>query len=340
MKAEKLKSGNWRVKVYLGRDKSGKQRFKSITARTEREALAAAREYSPVENGSMTVIDACRQYLDIRGPVLSPATVRGYKKVLSCHIDPYPISVFKIEKLSSPIVQKWVSSLSSKMSPKSVRNAYGFFSAALSFFSPDLRFRIRLPQRRPASNYTPTIEDINAVLSVSDPELRKAILLGATAMMRRGEICALTAEDVNLLKGTVRINKSISRDFQGFWVEKPPKTVSSNREIRINRELLSLFPPAGNIVDLKPDQVTMRFNRAVKKAGVHPFRFHDLRHFAASIAVSSAIGAGKLTIRDRGGWETDHVLESVYEHSVRDVKEKDTEKILSFFSEKIKFANS
>ena len=44
MKPEKLKSGNWRCKVYLGMDENGKKLFKSVTAPTRKEAIALAAE--------------------------------------------------------------------------------------------------------------------------------------------------------------------------------------------------------------------------------------------------------------------------------------------------------
>ncbi|PKB52272.1 hypothetical protein CRH03_25625 [Clostridium sp. HMb25] len=39
----------------------------------------------------------------------------------------------------------------------------------------------------------------------------------------------------------------------------------------------------GRIIKATPEQITSRFRRAVKFSGVTPFRFHDLRHYAASI---------------------------------------------------------
>ena len=38
----KLPSGNWRIQVFLGRDKNGKRKFKSVTAATKREVKRKA----------------------------------------------------------------------------------------------------------------------------------------------------------------------------------------------------------------------------------------------------------------------------------------------------------
>ena len=204
-------------------------------------------------------------------------------------------------------------------------------------YAPDLRIHVKLPQRKPQTLYTPTTDDINAVLHVSDPELRKAVLLGATGMMRRGEICALDASDVDFERNLITIRQATVKDADRNYVMKAPKTDSSFRVVEMNQEVIDLLPHEGKVVDLNPDQVTMRFNRAVKKAGVHHFRFHDLRHYAASIAVSSAIGAGALTVQGRGGWSSDNIMKRTYTHAISDQAEKDTGKIIDFFSKNIRF---
>lgn len=336
MKANKLPSGNWRVRVYLGKA-DGKPRWKSVTGKTKQEAMIKAARYEPVHQGEMTLKDAAQEYINLREPVISPSTHRGYLKIYRTQIEKNSIGLLALEKLTSPVIQKWVSEMAIKLSPKTVRNNYGFLTAVLAMYMPDARFRIRLPQRKPAQLYTPTTDEINAVLDVADDELRLAILLGATAMMRRGEIAALQASDVDLQRGLIRITKSLAKTAYGEWIQKPPKTDSSNRTIEINREILDQLPKEGRIVNLNPDQISMRFNRALKKAGLPSFRFHDLRHYGASIAVSSAINAGTLTVQARGGWETDHVLKRTYEHSLADQEKKDTAAILSFFSQNLRF---
>lgn len=67
-------------------------------------------------------------------------------------------------------------------------------------------------------------------------------------------------------------------------------------------------------------------------AGVPHFRFHDLRSFFASIALSSAVGVGSRTVQDLGGWQTDRVMKSHYDRSISDVRKKDEENIIAFFS--------
>ena len=65
MKATKLKSGNWNVRVYIG-EVDGKKKWKSFTAKTKSEAL---RKAAAVEVGSyddLSLVEACQRYIDDR----------------------------------------------------------------------------------------------------------------------------------------------------------------------------------------------------------------------------------------------------------------------------------
>lgn len=330
MKAQKLPSGNWRVQVTVGKVR------RSVTARTKAEAMRKAALLDPQEDGYKLLAEAAKEYIELKEPVISPSTHRGYMKIFRTRIETDPIGAVRLDRLNSAQLQRWVSGIAKECSPKTVRNCYGFISGVLGMFLPYSRFRVTLPQRKPTQLHTPTTDEVNAVLAVADPQLMLAILLGATGAMRRGEICALTASDVDFKRGIVSVTKSLAKNEAREWVIKPPKTDSSIRTVRINREYCDLMPRSGSIVGLNPDQVTMRFNRAVKKAGLPSFRFHDLRHYATSAAASSEVNAGSLTIQARGGWSTDHVMKRVYEHSMKEQEERDTARILAFNSKYIK----
>ena len=63
---------------------------------------------------------------------------------------------------------------------------------------------------------------------------------------------------------------------------------------------------------------------------VIPFRFHDFRHYSASIM--HAIGIPDQYIMARGGWKTDTVLKAVYRNVINDEQKKFTDKINSHFT--------
>ncbi len=51
-----------------------------------------------------------------------------------------------------------------------------------------------------------------------------------------------------------------------------------------------------------------------------PYRFHDLRHYSASIM--HAMGVPDQYIMKRGGWSNDRVLKDIYRGTVADYEEK------------------
>ena len=79
MKPEKLKSGNWRCKVYLGTDPDGKKIFKSVTAPTKKEAIAKAAELAlddkKIKQSKLTVGYCIEAYIHEKESELSPHTV-------------------------------------------------------------------------------------------------------------------------------------------------------------------------------------------------------------------------------------------------------------------------
>ena len=240
----------------------------------------------------------------------------------------------KLSALKTATVQEWISRMPEKMSSKSKKNHLGFLVTVVNYFLEDKHFKVKIRETVPKEMHTPTMEEINAVLAVADPVLERAILLGVFGM-RRGEICALEASDVDREKCLVRISKALAKGPNDEWVMKLPKTKSSIRWIQIPAEVVSLLPKEGRIVPVSPDVVTLRFIKAIERSQVPHFRFHDLRAAFASWSVSSAIGASELTVQQIGGWKTNYVLKKHYERSISEQRQKDTDKILGFFGENL-----
>lgn len=66
------------------------------------------------------------------------------------------------------------------------------------------------------------------------------------------------------------------------------------------------------------------------------FRFHDLRHYSASIM--HTIGIPDVYIMERGGWSSDSTLKQIYHGSMDDYQKKFTYKTINHF-DKIQHEN-
>jgi len=335
MKARKLPSGRWNIQVYIGTDDKGKRKYKSITEDTKKEAekKAAAIDSSPRH---MTILAMVNDYIEAKRPVLSPNTYRGYKGIVKGGFEGTLFADLPIGVVRNTDVQRWISKASLTASPKTVKNYYGLFSAALAFYFPEKVFRVKLPQAKPTPLYTPTTAEIKTLLEAAKErnyELYKAILLGAVGMMRQGEIAALTADDIDFEAHSVRISKSQAYVGENNFVIKQPKTYSSVRTIFLPQFVLDALPKSGQIVKLNVMQISSYFQKLMDKTDLPHFRFHDLRHYAASIAASSSVGASAASIRQRGGWASDSVMKRVYINQLTDEVQKDNQNLNTFFEE-------
>lgn len=330
-KKNQLPSGNIRIQVYDYTDVDGKKHYKSFTAPTRQEAKYLAAQWKAGKANKkparITLYEAVERYIDAKSGVLSPSTIIGYKRMQEYRMK--DIGRIWLDELNSTDVQIWVSDLSKTLSPKYVRNLYGLLSAATEMFAPDLTLKVSLPEKKRPELYCPSDDDIKKLLKhVAGTELEIAILLAAFGPMRRGEICALESSDIKGNK--VSVTKSMVLGPNRELYVKQPKTYGSYREIEYPEFVIKRIKGReGRIISLDPDAVSNRFKVAIKQAGLPHFRFHDLRHYAASIM--HAIGVPDQYILERGGWASDNVMKTVYRNTINIETIRQTQKINEHF---------
>lgn len=342
-KAKKLASGSWRCLAYSHTERvwdpkkkewKEKRIYESFTARTKKEAELMAAEFAVSKDvkkrpDNLTIYEAIDRYIQIKEGVLSPTTVRTYKSARRTHFE--DIGDLSIRDINGSTVQAWISELSIRLQPKTIKNTYGLLVSTLDMFNPDLHIKVQLPQKKSPEFYTPSDSDIKKLLSqIEGTELEIAVLLAAFGTLRRGEICALTDKDIH--GNYITVNHAFVRNENNEWILKEPKTAGSKRTIELPEFVINKMKGIdGYIVKLHPDALSERFRRAVKKSGLPQFRFHDLRHYSASIL--HAIGVPDQYIMQRGGWVSDHVMKSVYRNIIDEESAKQNQKIIAHFNQ-------
>lgn len=338
--AKKLPSGSWRCLVYDYTDEKGKRVYKSFTSKDptpkgKREAEKAAAEYAAeketVKANEKAFGEYAKEYIAQRESILSPRTIMDYKRILKCEID--AIKDIPIERITQEQIQNLVNADALSHSPKTVRNTHGFISAVMKVYRPEFALNTRLPKMKKPNLYIPTDDEIKKLLAyVKGTEMELPILLSAFGPMRRGEICALHTDNIN--GDTVHVCQNMVKkktDDGDVWIIKTPKSTEGDRFIKYPKEVSVLWEDKnGYVTSLSPNNITDRFNDILVKAGIQHFRFHDLRHYSASI--QHALGIPDAYIMQRGGWGSDGVLKNIYRHVLSDRQKEMNDKANEHFS--------
>ena len=332
-KKGQLPSGNIRIQRIVGKDVSGNPVRKSFTGTTKAEAEFKFREYMAsggFKKPKLTVSSAVERYIDMKEPVLSPSTILNYQRAAKTYVDGTALGRTGVQNLTNTILQIWISDLSSGRSPKTVRNVYTLVKSSIEMFNPDFRFKVTLPAPQKVDLYCPSDQDVRRLLdTVTDRDLRIAILLAAFGPLRRSEICALTSDDIQ--GNVITVSKAMVQNTNKDWEIKGTKTYGSYRRIEMPESVIEeLKGIEGKIIQCTPSALSDRWQRAISEADCPRFRFHDLRHYAASIM--HAIGVPDQYIMQRGGWATDSVMKRVYRNVIDIEGAKQTKRIKEHFN--------
>ncbi len=316
MKIEKLPSGSYRIrKMYKGKVYTATFEQKP----TQKEAMLAMAdllENASDKHATMTFERAAEDYIESKRNVLSPSTIKGYKTILRQIPDAFLST--NVHDITAFDVQEEINRMAQNHSPKTVRNHHGFISAILGTFYPHLKLSTTLPQKLKNEPYIPSSEDVKQILAYAKGTPFEIPLILACYGMRRSEICALTVDDID--GDIVHINKGLVQNDAREWVVKTTKTTSSTRDLIIPLEVADKIREQGYVFKGYPGKITEYLLTVQKRLSIPPFSIHKLRHYFAS--QMSALGVPEADILRMGGWKTDHVMKSVYRHSLIDREEE------------------
>lgn len=331
-KAVKLPSGNWNVRALEYTDENGKKVFKSFTAPTKKEAEYLAADYYANKRSkgrastNMTLREAFEGYINSRSAVLSPSTIRAYDRIARNQF--LCLQDIKLSNLTNEQIQQSVNDEAKKLSPKTVNSAYGLLKSVIKAYAPDLQVNAKLPQKQKKEIYIPTHDEIKAILAeTNQTELGIAVLLAAGLGMRIGEIVALKRKNVNLAKRELYIVESIAKDKDNRLITKSPKTVAGNRRLALpdtifdNLQKWLRANKSEYVLNGKTAAgIQKQFSTVLRHLHIRHFRFHDLRHYNASVLL--AMGVPDKYAQERLGHATNNMLKSVYQHIIEEKAKK------------------
>lgn len=321
MTIEKLSSGSYRIRqTYKGKRYSVTVDHKP----TQKEAMILIADIMNADvpaKGVRKSFEYCAlEYIEDRENVLSQGTVKGYGTLIRSMSNEFKrINIYDITMVE---IQREINRYSAEHSPKSVRNMNGFISAVMGVYREGMVINTSLPQKAVDRHHRPSEEDVKRILEASAGTIYHIPFQLGVLGLRRGEVCALTLDD---LKGNeLTICKDVIEDKNFHWVTKNmAKTSASNRTIQIPQKLADEIKASGKIFDLTPPMLVQTLHSYQERLGIERFRFHDLRSYCASYL--HFLGYPDKYIQNYCGWASGYTMNKIYKEAMED-RQKDIQK--------------
>jgi len=351
------------VYYVIYRTPEGKQKWESgfpnkASARARlSDILASIHKGAYIEPRAITFAEFAESYLLGRVGIRS-STSAGYASIIRKHLVPY-FGMTKIQDIRLQNVQQFVEKLVPRVSTKTLRNAITLLKVMLSgekgcsaikqgyiWFDP--LQGVELPSLMSKQVVPPTADQVWKLIDAS-AEMKSIgqgmIYLGAFTGVRRGELLALHFEDIDWFQKELTINKSLGKCpatdgvHKWRWKVGPTKSKRSNRRVALTNNVIQFLSKLkqfsgkseglifanndGTYID--PDYFDEHiFGPIREKAGLNSVRFHDLRHFFASMLIAQ--GESPKYVCDQLGHSSVQITFDVYGHLFPQAKAEASEK--------------
>jgi integrase len=290
---------------------------------------------------------------------VAASTFEGYEKIVRLHLLPalghIPLTRLGPQDIKAYYAQAQESGRRSGkggLSPTTVLQHHRVLSEALKHAVEE-----GLLVNNPATRVRPPRKARHEMPVLDEPQLAKLlelvrgsrlcipVLLAIATGLRRGEILALRWRNVDLKAGTLAVRQALesTRDGLSFKQPKtqksrrlvplPPFAVEALREHRKRQaeERLRIGPaykdhdlvcaaPDGRPWD--PDSFSPAFAKFVRRSGLPPIRFHDLRHSHATLLLKH--GIHPKVVSERLGHSTVGLTLDTYSHVLPGLQEQAT----------------
>jgi integrase len=290
--------------------------FPTITAARQwrQDAYAALRAGTLSAERGPTLEDAAEAWLEAAragivrsrsGERYKPATIRSYEQHLRLRILP-ALGRERLGEVSLPQLQRYVDRLAADglaaqtigLSVAPLRAIYARANRLGEVnFNPTRGLALpapRTPDRRIAAP-----AEIERVLEAVAPGDRALWATAVYAGLRRGELCALRWDDVDLAAGVIHVR----RGWDVVEGEIEPKSRHGRRRVPIPavlRDHLVERKLAGDSTLVfgganRARKMIERGAGAMRAAGIKPLAIHDARHTYASLMIAAGVNAKALS---------------------------------------------
>lgn len=340
------KKGNrYEGRVTVGFTNDGKQIRKSVYADTKQDCVKKMQELiQKVRNGELkaencpTLIEWLNFWLSEYRKDLAYTSRRRYKSYIA-KISETRTSQKKLNNILPLELQQVLNTCTNY---EVCKRTIGMLNEAIGVAIDNgyLQRNIAANLRNPLKPPNPTFEDSKKAFThdeerrfideIENNQYRLLYLISLYAGLRRGEVCALTWENIDIENRIIRVKDAATRKGKGYEIGNT-KTANSVREVPISTVLYTVligvekksgFVYSNNGKMVNADVVTMDFTATMKKLGMS-HTFHQLRHTFATRCGEKGINI-KVVQAWMGHSKTD-ITVNTYTHATSDlfVKERD-----------------
>lgn len=319
-----------RIRQFDGTLKQVKRRgFKTKKEAREAEAKMLVEKET---TSSLTFAQVADSYFDWYSQRRKPTSINIIKNTIYNHLL-HEFGKMKIDQINAKHVMNYQNKIIDQYSANSLKKIHTVLSSIFNFGT---KFHgLTHNPARIAGNFEKEtnkrmnfweFEEFKTFIAIVDNPLYKAffsILYYSGA--RKGELLALTWEDINFKEKTIDINKTV----HNRQITKP-KTKASNRQIMLPKPIINLLKDikkrAALTAPIKNDYVVFgefyttistttlgrKYTNYVNDAGVKRILLHDFRHSHASYLINK--GVSPLVVAQRLGHSDIATTLNTYSH--------------------------
>lgn len=308
------------------RDPAGRTYTRTFRTRREAETFDARERadrsrgaWVDPRRGSVSVAAWSEQWLAQRCD-LRVRTRELYQGLLRRQILP-ELGEVELAKLSPTQVRGWYAKLGGPDGPGActAAKAYRLLRAMMrTAVADEVIVRSPCQVARAGVEHSPerpvaTVAEVGALADAIAPRLRALVLLAAWCGLRRSELLGLRRADLDLLHGSLRVERAMQQLADGTLVTGPPKSDAGRRTIAIPPHIVEQIaahlgtfvgPEADALVfsgtkggPLRPQVLHKAWTNAKGATGIAGLHLHDLRHSGNTWAAATGASTKELMSR-------------------------------------------
>jgi integrase len=332
------------------------------------QSLDRVRTGTWADPGRVTVAEYLEQWLDGIRPTLRPKTAASYDDVLRGLVIPrvgssrlVDLNAPRIRVLHTELLESGRRNGTGGLSPRSVQYAHRILSHALKD-AVDHGLLVRNPASlvKPPRVPKPAMrvwsaEDARKFLgALSGDRLYALWVLLVTTGVRRGEALGLRWEDIDPKNGRLAVRRTVVAVGYDVHVSEP-KTMNGRRSVSLDPTTLDALKGHGQRqkeerlrsglawraaglvfttedgAPIHPDRISKLFAQLVARFELPRIRLHDLRHTAATLALTA--GVHPKVVQERLGHANITITIDTYSHVLQGLQDDAAAKVADLIFE-------